>query len=80
MKEKRLTEIAEGRRCVLLRISSEGAEKRHMLELGLTRKTAIEVLQRSPSGDPTAYFFRGAVIAIRRENAEKIFVEPEVIE
>jgi len=35
----------------------------------------VEALQKSPSGDPTAYFIRGAVIALRSEDAGKILVE-----
>ncbi|NMA34490.1 MAG: ferrous iron transport protein A, partial [Clostridiaceae bacterium] len=32
-------------------------------------------LIKSPSGDPTAYEIRGAVIALRSEEASKILVE-----
>ncbi len=46
-----------------------------MLDLGLVNGTPVEALQKSPSGDPTAYFIRGAVIALRSEDAGKILVE-----
>ncbi|HZK28267.1 MAG TPA: FeoA family protein, partial [Thermoclostridium sp.] len=45
------------------------------LDLGLVSNTAIEALQKSPSGDPTAYQIRGAVIALRKEDAFNILVE-----
>ncbi len=49
--------------------------RRRMLDLGLINNTLVEALRRSPSGDPTAYQFRGAVIALRSEEAAGIFVE-----
>lgn len=52
-----------------------GTVRRRMLDLGIIMNTAVEALQKSPSGDPTAYQIRGAVIAIRREEASGILVE-----
>ncbi|MBA1336276.1 MAG: Ferrous iron transport protein A [Firmicutes bacterium] len=47
-----------------------------MLDLGLILDTVVEAIAKSPSGDPTAYQIRGAVIALRSEEAGKILVEP----
>ncbi len=44
------------------------------MDLVLFEDTVIEVIQKSPAGDPTAYFVRGAVIAIREEESSHIFV------
>jgi len=49
--------------------------RRRMLDLGLICGTRVEPLQKSPSGDPTAYEIRGAVIALRSEEAAKVLVE-----
>jgi ferrous iron transport protein A len=49
--------------------------RRRMLDLGLISDTLVESLRRSPSGDPTAYQIRGAVIALRSEEASNVFVE-----
>jgi len=49
--------------------------RRRMLDLGLICGTNVEALQKSPSGDPIAYAIRGAVIALRSEEASKILVE-----
>ena len=35
----------------------------------------VEVVRRSPSGDPTAYRIRGAVIALRRDQVRQVRVE-----
>ncbi|MEG2353565.1 MAG: FeoA family protein [Clostridium sp.] len=55
----------------------DGVIRRRMLDLGLIEDTLVEVLYKSPSGDPTAYYIRGAVIALRSEEASKILIEPE---
>lgn len=54
---------------------SDGIIRRRLLDLGLIQNTCVEALRRSPTGDPTAYRIRGAVIALRSEEASKIFVE-----
>lgn len=54
---------------------SDGTVRRRMLDLGLILDTKIEALRKSPSGDPVAYEIRGAVIALRSEEAAKIMVE-----
>lgn len=56
-------------------LTADGIVRRRMLDLGLIANTPVEAMQKSPSGDPTAYFIRGAVIALRSEEAEKILVE-----
>jgi DtxR family Mn-dependent transcriptional regulator len=52
-----------------------GSERRRMLDLGLIPGTVVRAEIRSPGGDPTGYRIRGAVIALRREQAEQIRVE-----
>lgn len=53
----------------------EGNVRRRMLDLGLINDTIVESLRKSPAGDPIAYEIRGAVIALRSEEASKILVE-----
>ena len=49
-------------------------ERRRMLDLGLIPGTEIQAEIRSPAGDPTGYRIRGAVIALRREQAEHVYI------
>lgn len=56
-------------------LTSQGISRRRMLDLGLVVGTEVESLRKSPSGDPIAYEIRGAVIALRSEEACKILVE-----
>ena len=58
----------------IISLFSHGAQRRRMLDLGLIPGTRVCALQKSPFGDPTAYFVRGAVIALREEDAQKITV------
>ena len=46
--------------------------KRRLLDLGLVKGTYIKPVLVSPSKDPRAFEVRGSVIAIRKEDAEKI--------
>lgn len=64
-----------GRKARVRELISDGSMRRRMLDLGLVSDTEVEALQRSPSGDPVAYHIRGAVIALRSEEASKILVE-----
>ena len=45
------------------------------MDLGILPGTTIEAELRSPSGDPTAYRVRGAVIALRRAQSELIYID-----
>lgn len=56
-------------------LTADGNIRRRMLDLGLICGTRVEALQKSPSGDPVAYEIRGAVIALRSEEASQILVE-----
>ncbi len=64
-----------GQKARVKKLTSDGIIRRRMLDLGLISDTIIEALQKSPSGDPTAYYIRGAVIALRSDEASKILVK-----
>ncbi|MFQ5538396.1 MAG: FeoA domain-containing protein [Gemmatimonadota bacterium] len=54
----------------------QGPQRRRLLDLGVIRGTIISPELEAASGDPVAYRIRGALIALRREQAEWIEVEP----
>ncbi len=70
-----LNSLPIGTKGRVLSLATSGSDRRRMLDLGIVSGTTIEALQKSPSGDPIAYAIRGAVIALRDEDAEKITVE-----
>ena len=51
-----------------------GLERRRLLDLGIVPGTEIEAELISPSGDPTAYRVRGALIALRRDQSDLIHI------
>lgn len=53
---------------------STGAIRRRLQDIGLIVGTDVKCVLKSPSGDPAAYQIRGAVIAIRSEEASKIII------
>lgn len=54
------------------RLLNGGTMRRRLQDMGLIEGTSVECLQKSPSGDPTAYLIRGTVIALRSEDASQI--------
>jgi DtxR family Mn-dependent transcriptional regulator len=77
----RLSDLEPGEAGRVVGLSREvrGLLRRRLLDLGFTRGARVEPVLRSSfgRGDPTAYRVRGTVIALRKEQAEKIFVERE---
>ena len=48
--------------------------RRRLQDMGLVEGTEVECVLKSPSGDPTAYGVRGALIALRAEDARQVLV------
>ncbi|NMB43510.1 MAG: ferrous iron transport protein A [Clostridiales bacterium] len=55
-------------------LSAAGMLRERMLALGLTKGAKVEVIRKGPSGDPTVYRIRGAMIALREEEASLILI------
>lgn len=56
-------------------VAKRGEKSRRLKDLGLVEGTKVKCVLRSPLGDPYAYKIRGAVVAIRKEDASQIMVE-----
>jgi DtxR family Mn-dependent transcriptional regulator len=63
-------------RVVGLSPACRGSQRRRLLDLGVVRGTEIEATMASAAGDPIAYMIRGALIALRREQARWVRIEP----
>jgi DtxR family transcriptional regulator, Mn-dependent transcriptional regulator len=74
---RNLSALALGEAARVTGISAlcRGLERRRLLDLGVVPGTSIEAEFTSPSGDPTAYRVRGALVALRREQADLIHVD-----
>ena len=77
MKKIPLNLLPIGRKAKVKLLTANGASRRRMLDLGLIIDTVVEAILKGPAGDPVAYSIRGAVIALRSEEANKIIVEAD---
>ncbi|NDJ77748.1 MAG: ferrous iron transport protein A [Chloroflexi bacterium] len=64
-----LADLQPGQTGIVSRLESQGPERRRMMDLGIVPGTRIFAEMSSPMGDPVAYRIRGAVVALRREQA-----------
>lgn len=72
---KTMKEMTPGEMGTVRRMTNTGPIRRRLLDIGLIRGTRVECVGRSPAGDPAAYRIRGAVIAIRGEDAGGIWID-----
>jgi DtxR family Mn-dependent transcriptional regulator len=77
-----MDELSQGQSGKVLMISPRirGAERRRLLDLGVLPGTLVEAELPSPVGDPVAYRIRDTLIALRREQARCIRVQPIINE
>lgn len=74
---KKLSMLLPNEKCRVLSVDSGPEIRRRLLDMGLVPGTAVSCVFKSPLGDPCAYLIRGALVALRLEDAEKIIVSPE---
>jgi DtxR family Mn-dependent transcriptional regulator len=74
--DSRLSELPVGQQATVVDISPAclGVERRRLLDLGVVPGTVVQAELESAGGDPVAYRIRGAMIALRREQADLIRV------
>ncbi|WP_068775529.1 FeoA family protein [Paenibacillus sp. FJAT-26967] len=72
-----LSDAKIGSRIRLNRIDIQGVMRRRLLDLGFVPGNVVEVIQKSPLGDPTAYRISGTTIALRKEESSLIYGELE---
>lgn len=78
-KLKTLSHLKVGEKGIVLGIakSLRGQQRRRLMDLGIVPGTEIEAELESISGDPVAYRVRGATIALRKDQADKIYLVKE---
>lgn len=76
----KLTDLLLGESAEVIKISANcrGAERRRFMDLGILPGTTITAEMRSPSGEPTAYRIRDAIIALRPNQANYIYVKQTI--
>lgn len=69
-----LSALPTGKSAKVTKITAGGKLKRRFADLGIIEGSQISAIQRGLSGDPTAYNIRGTVIALRKEDSDKIII------
>ena len=72
---KTLKETKCGETVTVIRLGGEGALKRRIMDMGITKGTSIFVRKVAPLGDPVEITVRGYELSIRNGDAENILVE-----
>ena len=70
-----LREVSIGHTCKVVRLHGEGAVKRRIMDMGITRGVEVYVRKVAPLGDPIEITVRGYELSIRKADAEMIEVE-----
>ena len=72
---KTLRDVKTGETATIVRLHGEGALKRRIMDMGLTRGTQVLVRKVAPLGDPLELTVRGYELSVRKGDAELIEVE-----
>ena len=70
-----LRDVPVGNTAKVVRIHGEGAVKRRIMDMGITRGVEIFVRKVAPLGDPVEITVRGYELSLRKADAEDIEVE-----
>ena len=72
---KTLKDIAPGKSATVVRLHGEGAVKRRIMDMGITKGVNVSVRKVAPLGDPIELTVRCYELSIRKEDASAIEVE-----
>ena len=70
-----LREVPVGGKARVVRIHGEGAVKRRIMDMGITKGVEVYVRKLAPLGDPVEVNVRGYELSLRKADAEMIEVE-----
>lgn len=70
-----LKETPVGSTVKVVKLHGEGAIKRRIMDMGLTKGTVVTVRKVAPLGDPIQVTVRGYELSIRKADAEMVEVE-----
>jgi len=72
---KTLREVKIGESAKIVKLHGEGAVKRRIMDMGITKGVEVYVRKVAPLGDPVEITVRGYELSIRKADAEMIEVE-----
>jgi fe2+ transport system protein A len=72
---KTLNDVKVGNTVSVVRLHGEGAVKKRLMDMGLTKGTSIAVRKLAPLGDPIEVTVRNYELSIRKADAQMVEVE-----
>ena len=72
---KTLRDVKIGETVTVVKLHGEGAVKRRIMDMGITKGTSIFVRKVAPLGDPVEVTVRNYELSLRKADAEMIEVE-----
>ncbi len=70
-----LKEVKCGETVTVTRLTGEGAVKRRIMDMGITKGASVYVRKVAPLGDPVEVTVRGYELSLRKADAEMVMVE-----
>ncbi|MBQ4451093.1 MAG: ferrous iron transport protein A [Clostridia bacterium] len=70
-----LKQVPVGEKAKVVKIHGEGAVKRRIMDMGITKGVEIYVRKVAPLGDPIEITVRGYELSLRKADAESIEVD-----
>ena len=71
---KTLREMKVGETATVVKLHGEGAVKRRIMDMGITKGVEVHIRQVAPLGDPIELNVRGYELSLRKADAEMIEV------
>ncbi len=72
---KTLKDVAVGQTVTVVKLHGEGAVKRRIMDMGITKGVTIRVRKLAPLGDPMELTVRGYELSLRKADADMVEVE-----
>lgn len=70
-----LKDVKVGKSARVVKLHSEGALKRRIMDMGITKGVEVRVRKVAPLGDPIELTVRGYELTLRKSDAEMIEIE-----
>lgn len=72
---KTLREVKSGEMVTVVKLNGEGAVKRRIMDMGITKGCSVYIRKVAPLGDPVEVTVRGYELSVRKEDAQMVEVE-----
>lgn len=72
---KTLREVKSGETVTVVKLNGEGAVKRRVMDMGITKGCSVYIRKVAPLGDPVEVTVRGYELSVRKEDAQMVEVE-----